>query len=210
MVLCLKHTLNGLVKNQPRGASYGVKTIPRKGYLQSVLNRLEGEVGPIVECIEEYNKKHKNKIGFFSMVRIIMPVIEVVATSEGRLPQDLMKDLGMTLPYTEWDGYRDIFLHNDEFVILAVENLGLQTAIFLTSEEEQEVGDFLAKDGRNIDPFRLRRLLIQYLENKIRQTSDDETVEIIGELIYDADSADPEIQGAVKEIRDFHASVYAD
>lgn len=202
------YSLNGLVKNQPRGATYGVKTMSRKEYLQSVLNRLKDEVGPIVECIEAYNKNHENKIGFFPMVRIIMPVIEVVATSEGRMPQDLMKDLGMTLPYTEWNGYRDIFLHNDEFVILGVENLGLQTSIFLTSEDEQEIGDFLAKDGRHIDPFRLRRQLISYLEDKIRQTGEDETVEIIGELIYDPGNTDPEIQGAVKEIRDFHARAY--
>lgn len=180
----------------------------RKEYLQSVLNRLKDEVGPIVECIEKHNSENENKIGFFSMVRIVMPVIETVATSEGRMPQALMKDLGMTLPYTEWNGYRDIFLHNDEFVLLGVDNLGLQTAIFLTSEDEQEISDFLAKDGRNIDPFRLRRQLIAYLEDKIQQTAERETVEVIGELIYDADSTDPEIQGAVKEIRDFHARLY--
>lgn len=202
------YSLNGLPKKQPNGATYGVRSISRKEYLQSVLNRLKDEVGPIVECIEEHNKNHENKIGFFSMVRIIMPVIEVVATSEGRVPQDLMKDLGMTLPYTEWNGYRDIFLHNDEFVLLGVEDLGLQTAIALTSEDQQEIGDLLAKDGRNIDPFRLRRQLIDYLEDKIRQTADGETVEIIGELRYDPGSKDPEIQGAIKEIRDFHASLY--
>lgn len=205
-VMTRTYSLNGLVKNQPRGATYGTKTIPRKKYLQSILNRLRDEVGPIVECIEEHNKSHKDKIGFFSMVRIIMPIIEVIATSEGRIPQDLMKDLGMTLPHTEWHGYRDIFLHNDEFVILAVENLGLQTAIFLTSEDEQEISDFLAKDGRNIDPFRLRRLLVDYLEQKIQKTSDDDTVEIISELVYDPASPDPEIQGAIQEIRDFHVN----
>ena len=102
------YSLNGLVKNQPSGATYGVKTMSRKEYLQSILNRLKDDVGPIVECIEEHNKNSENKIGFFPMVRIIMPVIEVIATSEGRMPQDFMKDLGMTLPYTEWNAYRDI------------------------------------------------------------------------------------------------------
>ncbi len=182
--------------------------MPRKEYLQSVLNRLKNDVGPIVECIEEHNKNNENKIGFFPMVRIIMPIIEVVATSEGRMPQDLMTELGMTLPFTEWNAYRDIFLHNDEFVILGVDNLGLQTAIFLTSEDEQEIGDFLAKDGRNIDPFRLRRLLVDYLGRKIEQAGEDDTVEIIGELIYDPTSKNPEVQGAIKEIRDFHAQIY--
>jgi|GEM_PF-1726970 len=204
------YSLNGLIKNQPSGATYGVKTMPRKEYLQSVLNRLKNDVGPIVECIEEHNKNSENKIGFFPMVRIIMPIIEVVATSEGRMPQGLMAELGMTLPFTEWNAYRDIFLHNDEFVILGVDSLGLQTAIFLTSEEEQEIGDFLAKDGRNIDPFRLRRLLVDYLDHKIEQTNEDETVEIIGELVYDPSSKNPEVQGAIKEIRDFHARTYGD
>ena len=135
-----------------------------------------------------------------------MPVVEVIATSEGRIPQDLMKELGMMMPYTEWNGYRDIFLHNDEFVVLAVDKLGLQTAIFLTTEEEQGISDFLAQDGRNIDPFRLYRLLVKYLNVKIEQLTGDDTVEIIGELIYDPASTDSEVQGAVKEIRDFHAS----
>jgi hypothetical protein len=65
-----------------------------------VLNRLNDDVGPIIKCIEEHNKKAENKIGFFPIVRIMMPVIEVVASSEGRMPQKLMKDLGMALPYT--------------------------------------------------------------------------------------------------------------
>ncbi len=199
------YSLNGLVKNQPRGATYVVKTIRRKEYLQAILNRLKNDVGPIIQCIEDHNKKADNKIGFFPMVRIVLPIVEVVATGEGRVPQELMEELGMALPYTEWNAYRDIFLHNDEFVTLGVDNLGLQVAIFMTSEEEQEIGDLLAKDGRNIDPLRLYRLLIGYLERKIEHTKDDETVEIIGELIYDPNSTDPEIQRAVKEIKDFHA-----
>lgn len=201
------YSLNGLLKKQPGGATYIVKTLPRKEYLQSVLNRLKDDVGPIIECIEERNKTTEKKIGFFPMVRIMMPVIEAVASSEGRLPQELMKDLGMTLPYTEWNAYRDILMHNDEFAVLSVEDLGLQVAIFLTSEGEQEISDFLAEDGRNIDPFRLHRLLVEYLETKIKETSEDAIVEIIGELHYDSNSTDPEIQGAIKEIRDFHAGL---
>jgi hypothetical protein len=55
------------------------------------LNRLKDDVSPIITCIEEHNKNNELKIGFFPMVRIIMPIIEVVATSEGRKPQELMK-----------------------------------------------------------------------------------------------------------------------
>lgn len=202
------YSLNGLIKHQPSGASYVVKTIPRKEYLQSILNRLKNDVGPIIRCIEEHNKSNKNKIGFFPMVRIIMPIIEVVATSEGRIPQDLMAELGMTLPFTEWNAYRDIFLHNDEFVVLGVDNLGLQAAIFLTSEEEQEISDFLAKDGRNIDPFRLYRLLIEYLGSKIGKTREDDTVEIISELVYNPSSSNTEVQKAINEIRAFHSRTH--
>jgi hypothetical protein len=78
-------------------------------------------------------------------------------------------------------------------------------AIFLTSKDEQEISNLLAKDGRNIDPFHIHRLLLKYLEHRIQITDNDETVEIIGELLYDPDSTDPEIVEAVKEIRNFHA-----
>lgn len=200
-----QYSLNGLVKNQPRGAEYTVKTLPRKEYLQSVLNRLKDDVSPIISCIEEHNKNNKNKIGFFPMVRVMMPVVEVVATSEGRMPQDLMKDLGMAMPYTEWNAYRDILMHNDEFAVLGVDNLGLQVAIFLSSEDEKDISDLLAKDGRNIDPFRLHRQLVEYLQNKIGQTDSKETVEVIGELVYDPDCTETEVQEAIKEIRDFHS-----
>jgi len=201
-----KYSLNGLVKNQPLGAEYIVKKLPKKQYLVDILGRLKDDVGVIVECVEERNKKEP-KVGFFPMARIIMPIIEVVATSEGREPQALMKELGMRLPFTEWNLYRDVFLHNDEFVLAAVGNQGLQVAIYLTSEDEKDVSDILVKDGRNIDPFRIRRSLIDYLENKINKTNDTETVEIIGQLVYDPNSSNPEVQQAVKEIRDFHTSI---
>ena len=194
-----------MTKRQPRGADYVVKTVNKKEYLSDILGRLNNDVGPLIDCIEALNKTSEHKVGFFSMVRVMMPMIEVVATSEGRAPQDLMKDLGMALPYTQWNLYRDIFAHNDEFVYAGVDKLGLQVGIFFTSSDEEDIAEFLAKDGRNIDPAWLHRRMVEYLEKKISNINDEETVDVIGELIYDPNSSEPEIQAAVKEIRDFHA-----
>jgi len=79
-----KYTLNGLEKSQPNGATYIVKSVPKKKYLRDILHRLRDDVGVIIGAVEVHNKAHKDKIGFFPLVRMVMPIIEVIASSEGR------------------------------------------------------------------------------------------------------------------------------
>jgi len=118
-----------------------------------------------------------------------------------------MKELGIKLPYTTWNLYRDVFIHNDEFVVAAVGEMALQSSIYLTTVDEDVIGDFLAKDGRNVDPSRLQRQLTKYLEDKIQSTNDLDEVEIIVAIEYDPNSSNPEVKEAIREIRDFYSNL---
>ena len=199
-------TVNGLKKPQPWGASYEVVLTNKKQYLESILARLKDDVGPIVDKIETINRKSERKVGFFPMVRVMMPIVETVATSEGREPQALLKELGWSKPFTAWNLYRDVFLHNDEMILASVDDRGIQSGIVLSNPEDAAAADILAKDGRSIDPFRLYRKLVEYIEITITKLTGSEEVEVISHLSYDRCTENPEVQAAISEIVSVHKS----
>jgi len=181
-----------------------VKQIPRKEYLIKLRSRLQDDVGFVINKLIERNEEEPH-IGFFVMVRAIMPIIEAVATSEGRQPQLLLEDLGIGAPHVIWNLYRDIFLHNDEFVVAAVGKLGVPSGIIFTyPEDNKELSDTLAKDGLNFDPFRTQRELISYLTGKIDSSDEKSQVDIIGAVEYEEVSNNQEVVNIVSEIEQIH------
>lgn len=197
------YNLNGLEKRQPAGATYKTKKVIYKPYLQDVKNRLENEVGFLVQKLDERNTQEPH-IGFFAMVRVLMPIVETVAASEGREPQSLLADLGLGAPHVAWNLYRDIFLHNDELAIAAVGSLGIQSGIIFTPPDDEDLADKLTADGLNFDPFRTYRRLVGYLDTKLKALEENKEVDIIESIEYDLDSTNPEVQKIVEEIKQIH------
>ncbi len=198
-----RYNLNGMKKSQPRGAEYVTRRINRKEYLKTLHDRLEGEVGFLLNVLSVRNKREPH-VGFFSMVRAIMPIIESVASTEGRPPQELLADLGFGAPYIAWNLYRDVFLHNDEFVIAVAGKAGVPSGIIFTDKDGEELSDELAGDGMTFDPARTYRELLRYLDGQISEANETDEVDIISEIHYDLASDEDEVKNAIKDINNIH------
>src|SRR6185312_11726920 len=168
-----------------------LKAINKKEHLQNVRGRLVGEVKIIGEYLEDYDKQQMGEdakpIGFYSMIRIIMPIVETVARAQRIKPYDLLGELGVRAPNVTWRLYRHVFLHHDEFVTAATDRvLAIPSGIALINPNtDPEVAEFFAKDGRNANPLLLLDQLIKYLDRIITETSSDEEVKILETIIFE-------------------------
>ncbi len=204
------YLINGLDHHLPSGVTYILKEVSHKAHLSAIANRLKDDVGFLVDSLEERNKTEPH-IGFFPLVRVVMPIIEAVANADGISPQTLLEKLGIGAPYLTWSIYRDGFIHNDEFIIASyvnsTETLGIQSGIVFTDDsDDQSTADMLAKDSRMFDPLRIRRRLIVYLDEKIKTLSDDETVEIIDQIRFKplTSTTSNEVKEIIKDIKAIH------
>ena len=67
------------------------RTTPKVKYLNALLGRLETEYIPVLNLIIKHNSENERSIGFWSLMRIIFPVIETVATVIGKKKEELKK-----------------------------------------------------------------------------------------------------------------------
>ncbi len=202
-----KYTLNGVTRDQRSGAEYVIKQTVRKRYLHDMHERLQRDVGFMLECLEERNKQEP-QVGFFAMVRAVMPIVETLAISEGRYPSDVLADLGFGAPHLMWDLYRNVFLHGDEFVIAAVGDSSVQSGIVLSRASDDEIAKRVVKDGLMFDAAYTYRRLLKYLDFKIGETTDDAMVDVIEMVRYDPDSKNARVRQTVDEIRTIHEATH--
>src|SRR5258708_3569833 len=103
--------VNGRTIRQHPGTHFELKEVDYRSQLQAMLGRLTGEVGVILDFINVYNAAHKDElIGFFSLIRMLMPIVDALATLEGREPEDIFGELdGVPAPRLMWNLYRDMF-----------------------------------------------------------------------------------------------------
>lgn len=178
------------------------KIVSKKEHLKNIHGRLTGEVKIIAEYVEEYDKQQMGEdakpIGFYSMIRIIMPIIETVARAQNIKPYDLLAELKVRAPNVTWRLYRHVFLHHDEFVTAATTGgVAIQSGIALINPNtDPEMADYFAKDGRNANPLLLLDELIKYLDHVIAETSPEEQVKVLETMVFE----DGTIEAA--EIRD--------
>lgn len=91
------------------------KTIPKKLYLEQILLRLEKEYIQILNMVTEYNLKNVRGIGFWSLIRIIFPVIETVSSVMGKQKEDFLEEeLKVPCGHLVWELYRHALMHTDE------------------------------------------------------------------------------------------------
>lgn len=184
------------------------KSISKKEHLENVRSRLNGEVKIIGEYLEEYDKqqmgKDANPIGFYSMIRIIMPIIETVARAQKIKPYDLLGELKVRAPNVTWNLYRHVFLHHDEFVTAATtRGDAIQSGIALINPNtDPEMAEFFAKDGRNANPLLLLDELTKYLDRVIPKTAPEEQVKILETMVFEENTPESaEIKAIVDDIK---------
>ncbi len=91
------------------------RTTPRANYLKAILDRLETEYIPILDLIKKHNSQNERAIGFWSLIRIIFPVIETVASIVGKRKEVFLEqDLHVRFGHLVWEIYRNALMHTDE------------------------------------------------------------------------------------------------
>lgn len=91
------------------------RSISKIQYLKHILDRFEHEYIQILNLVTEYNIKHKRGMGFWSLIRIIFPVIESVAHAVGKQKEVFLKeDLHVPFGHLVWEMYRHPLMHTDE------------------------------------------------------------------------------------------------
>ncbi len=123
------------------------RSVPKTIYLQEILARLETEYIQILNLVTEHNLTHERGIGFWSLVRVIFPVIESVASIMGKDKEDfLQEDLGVPYGHLVWELYRHALMHSDELRFAVYKGKTFAWAIHLGNEDaghivENQFGD---------------------------------------------------------------------
>ena len=178
--------LNGRNINEHPGIKYVVDEVD---YLQALLamqHRLKSEVEYIFKTIAKYNEDSTSKIGLFSLVRILMPVVDALSTVEGVEPEVLLERLNtLSAPNLTWSLYRDLLLHNDELGFGAVDDYGVP-AMIIISGDSAPLPDILRDDPRHLDVWgQLYKGLVDYLDDAVqRASSKKETRQLIKGIKY--------------------------
>lgn len=96
------------------------KRLTRIDFLSSVKKRLENDVEPYFNCISDLKRTTNKSVGFWALVRMILPVIDAVSEviyrkkKEQAKPIRLLEKLGIRYPNLVWEMFRHSLIHNDE------------------------------------------------------------------------------------------------
>jgi hypothetical protein len=165
-----------------------------KKHLTDIRTRLEDEAGFIVEVVLLRNKREPF-IGFFALTRMIMPIIETVARTEGLTGEELLAKLDIPSPKLTWMLYRNVFMHNDEFQFGRVGNRVIPTGLLITSAEQESRLGTVLKQSTFLDVGALYRRTIKYLDDRIAETPPHQKVDYISGIWF------PESRGLAKKIQ---------
>ena len=167
------------MKQSPSGAVFETKDVKKAEYLQSILSRLNDEVGTYFKLLEKYHELSAREVGFWSTLRMLMPIVEAVANVVGEKPQDFLGNhLDVKTPYLVWDLFRHSLIHGDL----------LQHAKYGIKEVDWGVGlnglpHIIQNNHIGIDSKYIYLKLKEYLESQV-QTNDQSIVNIEVGVIY--------------------------
>ena len=133
--------------------------------LLQILQRLNDEVGGDYKMLDEHRTKSVREIGFWTSIRIIMPIIEAVAHVTGEKTQEFIgKHLDIETPYLMWDLFRHPLIHGDLLHHAKYKNKEVSWGVMLGNISSKHL---IAKGNIMIDPRYLYKKLKEYLEKEI-------------------------------------------
>lgn len=109
------------------------KKISRLKYLEGVKGRLVDDIEPYLVVIKQTVLKSGKKIGFWSLARMIFPVIEAVGSCIYKERQfRLLERIGVPCPALVWKMYRHSLIHGDQprFLIYRKQRIDWEVRIF--------------------------------------------------------------------------------
>lgn len=153
-------------KSAARGKRYRYKRQSKIDFVRDVKGRLENDIGPYFECIEEIYRQTGRGVGFWALTRMIFPVIEAVATTVFRKskadipPVRLLRQLGLRYPKLVWEMYRNVLMHGDELLVATYRGWTVAWSVAIGGGHSSDHG------GLQIDLRKLYNDMLQYLDDE--------------------------------------------
>lgn len=111
------------------------RTVPKNLYLKQILDRHENEYIQILNMVIDYNNKSERGLGFWSLIRMIFPVIESVAFIIGKNKEDFLEEnLHVPVGHLVWEIYRHSLMHTDELRYAVYKEKTISWAAHLSTE----------------------------------------------------------------------------
>lgn len=172
-------------------------------YLTNIKNRLTSDVKPYVDMVQDHAKNTNTGIGNFSLIRMLMPVIETTAKAIGIKPQELLGQMSIPNPYLSWSIFRDVFMHNDEFESATVEvdgeKLTVNPAIGITFPGTPALHT-TTSSYQMINLVGLYDSLVSYINRVLSDINSDKIIEVVVGIEY-LDRDNDEIRMIEQEIK---------
>ena len=129
------------MKNRNKRRQKIFRSVSKTLYLKNILFRLEVEYIGILNLVTEYNlKNEKGMGGFWSLIRIIFPVIESVADVIGKQKEDFLEeDLKVPFGHLVWKLYRHPLMHTDELRLGIYKGKTISWATHLGNELDEHL-----------------------------------------------------------------------
>lgn len=143
-------------------------------YLKDIRGRLRDDVGTVLEYLNVHNRqalRHKERIiGFWSSLRMLMPVVEAVAKACGMKPWELLsKHLEVDAPSLAWQMFRHSLTHGDLIGYVKYRSKVIRWGVSM-SGVKHEIGN-----GKiYLDVYTLYDKLVEYLNTEIAKN--DQTI----------------------------------
>lgn len=150
--------------------AFETQKFTRAQYLTDILGRFESEVGTVFECFKKYNAESEGKTGFWTGVRLMMPVAESVAKAINKTPWKLLEeDLDVAAGSLVWQMFRHSLIHGD---LLNHARYGTQTIGWGLMMMGQ--GHIIKKNHVSLDLYSLYDKLVEFLKSEIAKN--DQTI----------------------------------
>lgn len=152
------------MKIPPRGSQFEYKEFPRSEYLGHMLTRLDNEVGYYITLIEDNPHPSGAGVGFWSGIRMVMPVVEALAEVEKMDITDFMgAHLNIPVPKLTWAMFRHALIHNDQLQHAKYNTQVVGWGVSLT----MGTGHIMQQNHIHVDVKTLYNDLRNYLSNAV-------------------------------------------
>lgn len=176
------------MKTPPRGSQFEYKEFPHSEYLGYMLKRLDNEIGYYLTLIENNPHPSGDGVGFWSGIRMIMPVVEALAEIENMDITDFMSThLNIPMPKLTWAMFRHALIHNDQLQHAKYGNQTVGWGVSLT----MGTGHIIQQNHIHIDVKTLYNDLKNYLKCAIA-AGDTKLVKVAVGFEYSTPPADIE------------------
>lgn len=191
--------------SQSKGFSYTKTELPRHEFMEQVLGRLENEVGYYLKLLAKNPMMKDGKqvgVGFFSVVRLLAPVIETLGRIDKLSPQEFLEQkLKIKKPYMTWTMFRDGLAHNENGPIVMLYSDKQVTWHLLLDLSNTPATHSTGPDHILLDLLRLYEDLKQYVTQEAKKT-DAGNVKIVTAIKLEDGSSNKEVNAIIAELGD--------